>query len=68
MRCLLVAMGGIVQAVAGKHLAPSNLSPEQRRLGICRAVATAGRMIGVVCGCLLGMTSLLFMDLQESQR
>lgn len=39
-------MGGMVQAIAGKHLPVSGLDPDQRVLGITRIITTAGRMLG----------------------
>lgn len=64
-----VCFGGLVGAVAGKFGLPSaRLSHDQLRLGKVRTVGTTGRMVGILIGCLLGMTSLLFMDLKESQR
>merc|ERR1719253_1896900 len=56
-----VISGGFVEAGAAKLGVPlPDLTPAQRRLGLVRTTATAGAVCGVITGCLLGMTSLLF--------
>ena len=49
-------------------LSPPNLSPAQRGLQRVRVVGTLSATAGVICGCLLGMTSLLLMDLEKGER
>ena len=49
-------------------LSPPNLSPAQRGLQKVRLVGTLSATAGVICGCLLGMTSLLLMDLEKGER
>ena len=49
-------------------LSPPNLSPAQRGLQRVRLVGTLSATAGVICGCLLGMTSLLLMDLEKGER
>lgn len=61
--------GGIVDAAVAKmNLPHHNLSPQQLNLKISRMYHTMGGCVGVVCGCLLGMTSLLFMDTDRAER
>jgi hypothetical protein len=47
---------------------PSDLSPAQRLLPICRRVSMAGAVVGVMFGCALGACTLFFMDLKSSER
>lgn len=64
-----VCFGGVVDsAVAKLGLPVSNLSAPQRALPAARLSITAGSVVGVIIGCLLGMTSLLFMDLDKAER
>ena len=44
------------------------MTPAQRSLSKSKNVAMAGAICGVIFGCLLGMTSLLFMDLDAADR
>lgn len=61
--------GGVVDAAVSKlHLPHHGLSPAQLDMKISRICATAGGCVGVVIGCLLGMTSLLFMDTDKAER
>jgi putative methionine-R-sulfoxide reductase with GAF domain len=61
--------GGIVDAFVAKlNLPQHGLSPQQLDLKICRMYITAGGCAGVVLGCLMGMTSLLFMDTDRADR
>lgn len=64
-----VAFGGVIEAVATKLGLPvAALSPAQQRLPHVRLVGTAGMIAGVICGCLLGMTCLFWMDLEAAER
>jgi hypothetical protein len=61
--------GGIVDAAVSKlHLPHHKLSPAQLDLRISRMCATGGGCVGVVIGCLLGMTSLFFIDTDKADR
>mmetsp|Transcript_4190 Transcript_4190/g.10679 ORF Transcript_4190/g.10679 Transcript_4190/m.10679 type:complete len:423 (+) Transcript_4190:1649-2917(+) len=46
----------------------SHLTAAQRALPIARYAQTAGAVVGVIIGCLLGASSLLFMDLKVRER
>jgi hypothetical protein len=64
-----VCFGGGIEALAMRLGLPhSGLSREQRRLRRVKLFGVAAAAIGVVLGCCLGMTSLLFMDLDKSER
>lgn len=61
--------GGIVDATVGKmNLPQHNLTPAQLDLKSSRFWHTLGGCVGVVTGCLLGMTSLFFMDTDRADR
>jgi len=45
-----------------------DISPAQRQLPICRHVAMAGAVVGVVFGCALGAMTLLLVDLDARHR
>eukprot|EP00560_Eucampia_antarctica_P003101 CAMPEP_0197835140 /NCGR_PEP_ID=MMETSP1437-20131217/24862_1 /TAXON_ID=49252 ORGANISM="Eucampia antarctica, Strain CCMP1452" /NCGR_SAMPLE_ID=MMETSP1437 /ASSEMBLY_ACC=CAM_ASM_001096 /LENGTH=259 /DNA_ID=CAMNT_0043440351 /DNA_START=204 /DNA_END=983 /DNA_ORIENTATION=+ len=61
--------GGVVDASVSKLKLPHhNLSLAQLGLRRSRIYLTAGGCVGVVFGCLLGMTSLLFMDTNKAER
>ncbi|CAM9113380.1 unnamed protein product [Choristocarpus tenellus] len=64
-----VCFGGTVEAIAVKMGLPSpDLTIAQRGLKISKVTATAGAMVGVVCGCLMGMVTLLFIDTTTKER
>lgn len=64
-----VCFGGTVEALATKMGLPSpDLTLRQRGLQVSRLVATSGAASGVVLGCVLGMTTLLFMDTTYAER
>jgi len=64
-----VAFGGTVEAAATRLGLPiPDLTQSQRSMRITKLVGTTGAMVGVIIGCLLGMTSLLFMDLDAADR
>jgi len=61
--------GGVVETLTARlQLTPANLSPEQLKMRISRQWALGGATVGVICGCLLGMSTLCFMDLEKSDR
>lgn len=55
-------------AVSKMGLRAPALTAAQRATTPVRVVSTAGAAVGVVVGCLIGMTSLLFMDLDKADR
>merc|ERR1719199_2096244 len=64
-----VLSGRFVEALAAKlKVAEHGLTKEQKRLPHVRRLRTAAMVLGVAVGCLLGMTSLLFMDLEKVER
>jgi len=64
-----VAFGGVVEdACARLGLRAPQITAAQRALPRVKAVGVAGAIVGVVVGCCLGMTSLLFMDLDAAER
>ena len=61
--------GGLVDAAVTRlNLPHHGLSNAQFDLPTSRLHHTAGGCVGVVVGCLLGMTSLLFMDTSKAER
>eukprot|EP00386_Alphamonas_edax_P015261 GDKI01046646.1.p1 GENE.GDKI01046646.1~~GDKI01046646.1.p1 ORF type:complete len:241 (+),score=30.70 GDKI01046646.1:100-822(+) len=63
-----VCFGGVIDALASKLGLPQvHFTPQQAKMSIVKFVGTCGRAIGVFCGCLLGMSSLLFMDLDKTE-
>lgn len=61
--------GGAVEAGVQKLKLPHHgLTENQLDLGVSRAYRLAGACVGVVTGCLLGMTCLLFMDTDAADR
>ena len=64
-----IAFGGVVEDLCTKcGLQVPALTAAQRQLRVCKMVVTAGSVCGVVVGCLIGMGSLLFMDLEAAER
>jgi hypothetical protein len=63
-----VVFGGMVESASRFFIMPPEFSSAQASLRIVQATGTAGAAVGVVIGCLLGMTNLLFMDLEEAER
>jgi Transmembrane protein 65/GAF domain len=64
-----ITCGGVVDsAVAKLNLPRHMLSPDQLDLRSSRICTTLGGCIGVVTGCLLGMSCLLFMDTDRAER
>lgn len=61
--------GGLVDAAVAKmNLPQHNLTPAQLDLKSSRAWHTLGGCVGVVTGCLLGMSCLLFKDTDRAER
>ena len=61
--------GGLVDAMVAKlNLPHHQLTPVQLSSRYVRLASTVGGCVGVVIGCLLGMTSLLFMDTERASR
>ncbi|CAD7923778.1 unnamed protein product [Amoebophrya sp. A120] len=64
-----ICFGGFVDAAFNRLGLPvSDLTPDQLALDSVRIVRTMAMAVGVLSGCLLGMTSLLFMDLDKKER
>jgi hypothetical protein len=64
-----ITSGGIVDAAVSKlNLPQHGLSQEQLGLKISRMYSTFGACVGVLTGCLLGMSVLLFMDTDRADR
>ena len=64
-----VVFGGTVEAAATKLGLPvPHLSKVQRVMPVTKFYATAGGVAGVMFGCLLAMTQLLWMDLGKADR
>ena len=64
-----ITCGGIVDSIVAKlNLPRHGLSQDQLDLRISRTYSTVGGCIGVVVGCLLGMSCLLFMDTERAER
>jgi Transmembrane protein 65 len=51
-----------------KLIQTPSLTTQQRQLPVCRNVAMAGAVIGVIIGCALGATTLLLVDLEARDR
>lgn len=64
-----ITSGGIVDAAVSRLRLPHHrLSQGQLDLRVSRIHATSGACAGVLAGCLLGMTVLLFMDTDRADR
>ncbi|KNC71657.1 hypothetical protein SARC_15801, partial [Sphaeroforma arctica JP610] len=64
-----VAFGGVVDYLCGKlNLPKANLTPNQRRLTNVRYAGVFGSAVGVLMGCLLGMSCLLFLDTDKAEK
>jgi hypothetical protein len=64
-----VCSGRFVEDLAQKlRIGEHHLSKEQKNIPWVARVRTAAMVIGVATGCLIGMTSLLFMDLEKVER
>mmetsp|Transcript_8322 Transcript_8322/g.15573 ORF Transcript_8322/g.15573 Transcript_8322/m.15573 type:complete len:324 (-) Transcript_8322:153-1124(-) len=61
--------GGMVDAACSRLNLPNhNLTQSQMDLRVTRMCATFGACVGVVTGCLLGMSCLMFMDTDAADR
>lgn len=61
--------GGIVESLAAKlQLSQPNFTPAQAQMRVVKLWGTGGAVIGVICGCMIGMTQLLVLDLERSDR
>mmetsp|Transcript_54454 Transcript_54454/g.127026 ORF Transcript_54454/g.127026 Transcript_54454/m.127026 type:complete len:384 (+) Transcript_54454:37-1188(+) len=64
-----VCFGGTLEAAASKLGLPHPvLSDKQRQMPTVKLLGTAGSAIGVLCGCIIGMGNLLFLDLRKVER
>lgn len=64
-----VLFGGFVESASERlRLEQPKLTPAQAKMAVTRRVAMFGQLIGIICGCCLGMTSLLFLDLEATER
>ena len=66
--CGTLSAGTVEALAASLGLPRANLTIEQLRLRSVQIAGTAGAVVGVAIGCLLGMSCLLFMDLEKSER
>jgi len=64
-----VLFGSTVEAMATKLGLPMPMmTARQRQARISKFAAMSGSCLGVLCGCLLGMTSLLFLNTKETEK
>jgi len=64
-----ITSGGLVDAAVSKlNLPQHGLSQEQLGLKVSRMYSTLGACVGVLTGCLLGMSVLFFMDTDRADR
>ena len=66
-----VVFGGALERFLTSNtswLRTPNITQLQRQLPICRNVAMLGAIVGVIIGCAIGATSLLFVDLEARNR
>lgn len=63
-----VLLGNTVETMAGSRLRPPNVTNAQRMSAQFRMYTTAGALIGVITGCILGLVNLLFIDLERKER
>jgi len=62
-----ISFGGVIDAAAMKLGLPSpGFNDEQRATAIVRRTGLAGSIVGVICGCSLGLTNLLFIDTEQA--
>lgn len=61
--------GGIVESATDRmRLTRPKLTDAQRSLRITKLCGTGGAAVGVIIGCLVGASSLFFMDLEKADR
>ncbi|KAJ8611930.1 hypothetical protein CTAYLR_004352 [Chrysophaeum taylorii] len=64
-----ICFGGVVEDLFTKlGLRVPQITAAQRQLRVVKVISTFGAVCGVVVGCLLGMTSLAFKDLEAAER
>jgi len=64
-----VLFGNTMEAMATRLGLPlPEISLKQRQLPICRYTATAGSVLGVLFGCLMGMSTLLLTNHKETEK
>jgi len=64
-----VLFGSAVESAAARlHLELPNMTAAQVGMAGMRRTATLGQLFGIMCGCSLGMTTLLFMDMEDDER
>lgn len=65
-----VVFGGSLERwmTQARWITPPQLTLLQRQLPICRNVSLLGAVVGVICGCALGATTLLWVDLEARDR
>jgi transcriptional regulator with GAF, ATPase, and Fis domain len=64
-----VLFGGVVERASERlNLAQPDFTPEQADSSSAKMANTLGSLLGVICGCLLGMSTLLFMDMEATER
>jgi len=64
-----VTFGGAIESLAARCGLPEpKLSGRQQSLRVVKRVGFAGRVVGVVVGCVLGLTNLLFIDASRTQQ
>ena len=64
-----VMFGGVVEdACARAGLKTPDLTAVQRQMPVAKRVIVFGSVIGVITGCLIGASSLLWLDLEAAER
>jgi Transmembrane protein 65 len=65
-----VLFGGTVERLSERLrlVNPAHLTQAQRALPLCRNITMAGSVFGIILGCLLGASSLFFVDLEAHDR
>ncbi len=64
-----VLFGGVVDAAAERlKLTRPHFTPTQLAARSVRLAGTLGSLVGVICGCFLGMTTLVFKDLDAAEK
>ncbi len=64
-----VLFGGLVETASARlRLASPGFTAAQAAHRLSKLAATGGSLVGVICGCLLGMSTLVFRDLEATER
>ena len=64
-----VLFGGAVEsAVERLNLSKPKFTASQAKSRAVRLATTGGSLVGVICGCVMGMSTLLLMDLEAAER